>query len=391
MNTLEKQILTVLEKSIENHEAAGYSVLVRRGGEEIAMVTAGYADIAARKPIARDSIFRLYSQSKPITSAAVMMLIERGVIDLFDPVETYLPGFANPRVMTDGGLAAANRSVNIMDLLSMTAGLAYPDADKVGQLTAEVFMKDQDEIAKGGGLGTVDFCNELGKLPLTFQPGTQFRYSTCADVLGAVVEAASGKPFAQFLREELFEPLGMKDTAFWVPAEKQDRLVTCYKRVPGGLEAFRSQHLCVGIYDHEPAFASGGAGLVSTLDDYARFAQMLMNGGELDGVRVLCPATVEWMTQAQIPSSMIWESLSGFGYGKLMRICTEPGRAPGLARLGEYGWDGWLGTYFANIPSDDLTILLAHNTTDSGTTACTRKVRNVILGMSSDSASRQGT
>ena len=379
MNTLEKRILAVLEASLDKKEAAGYNVLIRQGGEQIAYVNAGYANIAAAAPIRRDSIFRLYSQSKPITSAAVMILIERGLIDLFDPVEIYLPGFANPKVMTGDGVVPAKRSVNIMDLLGMTAGVAYPDGDAVGQVTAELFIQNQKDIAAGGGLGTVEFCNRIGQLPLTFHPGEQFRYSTCADILGAVVEVVSGKPYAQFLREEIFEPLGMKDTAFWVPAEKQDRFVTTYKRVNGGLDEFHQQHLCVGVYDREPAFASGGAGLVSTLDDYSRFAEMLLRGGELNGARILRKATIDWMTQPQLGGSAIWDSLAGFSYGKLMRVCTTPGLAPGLARLGEYGWDGWLGTYFANFPDEHLTILLGQNTTDAGTTACTRKVRNVVL------------
>ena len=129
-------------------------------------------------------------------------------------------------------------------------------------------------------MDTISFCNKLGEQPLAFQPGTGWRYSTCADILGAVIEAASGKRFGQFLQEELFEPLGMKDTAFWVPEEKRDRLVTCYRRTEDGLEEFNSMHLAVGIYDRPPAFESGGAGLVSTLDDYAAFARMLTNKGE---------------------------------------------------------------------------------------------------------------
>lgn len=379
MNALEQKIQAVIARSVENQEAAGYGVLVRKDGEQIAYTETGYANIAAKKPIARDSIFRLYSQSKPLTSAAVMILIQRGLLDLFDPAEAFLPGFANPRVVTDEGIVPAKRGVNIQDLLSMTAGLAYPDADKAGQYVGELFSKNQELIAQGGGMTTVELANAMGRLPLTFHPGEAFRYSTCADILGAIVEVVSGKPLAQFMQEELFEPLGMKDTAFWVPADKQDRFVTTYKRVDGGLEEFHRQHLCVGIYDREPAFASGGAGLVSTIDDYARFAEMLLRGGELDGVRVLEPGTVAWMTTPHISLENNWGSLPGYGYGKLLRVCVDPGRAPGIARRGEYGWDGWLGTYFANFPEEHLTILLTQNTTDAGTTACTRKMRNVIL------------
>lgn len=380
MNTLEQKIYEVIARAVDNHEAAGYNVLIRKDGEQIAYAEAGYANIAEKKPIARDSIFRLYSQSKPITSAAVMILIQRGLLDLFDPIETFLPGFADAKVVqADGTIKPAARGVNVQDLLNMQAGLAYPDADRAGQYVAELFIKNQELIAQGGGMTTVELANAMGALPLTFEPGSSFRYSTCADILGAVVEVVSGKPFAQFLKDELFEPLGMEDTGFWVPAEKQDRFVTAYKRVDGGLTEYHQQHLCVGIYDREPAFASGGAGLVSTLDDYARFAEMLLRGGELDGERILHPATVAWMTKPQLLLDNFWGSLPGHGYGKLMRVCVDPGRAPGIARLGEYGWDGWLGTYFANFPAEHLTIQLCQNTTDAGTTACTRKVRNLVL------------
>ena len=237
-------------------------------------------------------------------------------------------------------------------------------------------------MEQGGGMGTVAFCDRLGQVPLTFHPGSHWRYSTCADVLGAVIEVASGKPFEDFLQNELFIPLGMKDTAFYVPEEKRSRFVTCYKRIPGGLEPFAQLHLAVGDYSRKPAFCSGGAGLVSTLDDYAAFAQMLLNGGEYAGRRILSPATVRYMTQGQMsPDTQadVWDSLDGFTYGKLMRVCVEPGRVCGLARAGEYGWDGWLGSYFANFPNEQLTILSMQNTTDTGTSTVVRKVRSLIL------------
>ena len=229
------------------------------------------------------------------------------------------------------------------------------------------------------GLSTVEFANEIGRLPLAFQPGTDFRYSTCADVLGAVVEIASGKSFSRFLREEIFEPLEMKDTGFSVPEEKQSRLVTCAKRTPEGIQVMECKHLNVGNYTREPAFASGGAGLVSTLDDYRHFAGMLMQGGEYEGTRILSSATVEWMTKSQIDLKWRWGGLEGYHYGKLMRVCEAPGEVPGLACQGEYGWDGWLGTYFANFPHEKLTLLLNQNVADTGTGPVTRRVRNAVL------------
>lgn len=383
---IEKRVQACLAQAVANHECAGISVLVRKNGQDVFFTSAGHADAATATPVARDHIFRLYSQSKPITAAAAMILMERGVIDLMDPVEKFLPGFANPKVYTPDGLVPAQRSVRIMDLLGMTAGLAYPDADPVGQYAASVFIEDHQLIQQGGGMSTVEFCNRLGQQPLTFHPGTHWRYSTCADILGAVIEVASGKPFEDFLQDEIFTPLGMKDTDFWVPQEKRDRFVTCYKRIPGGLEPFSQLHLAVGDYTRKPAFASGGAGLVSTLDDYAAFAQMLLNLGEYKGQRILSPATVRYMTQAQLtpgPRADVWDSLEGYSYGKLMRICTDPGQWVGPTRLGEYGWDGWLGSYFANFPTEQMTILSMQNTTDTGTSTVVRKVRSLVLAAES--------
>jgi len=377
-NKLEK----CLADAVAGREAAGVSVLVRREGKDLCFASAGMADIAAAKPVRRDAIFRLYSQSKPITAAAVMILADRGLLDLQTGVDTYLPGFRNPKVVgPDGQLRPALRAPWILELLGMTAGLCYPDVDPAGQYAAKVFQEDQELILQGGGMDTVTFCNRLGEQPLAFEPGTGWRYSTCADVLGAVVEVVSGKRFSEFLQEEIFEPLGMKDTGFWVPEEKRDRLVTCYRRTEGGLEPFSSLHLAVGQYDKAPAFESGGAGLVSTLDDYAAFGEMLMNGGVYRGQRILSKAAVEYMTAPQLRSavqSQMWDSLGGYNYSCLMRICDQPGACPLFAEPGEYGWDGWLGTYFINLPREKVTFLCYQNTTDTGTTAVTRKCRNIL-------------
>ena len=379
---LQEKLSACLRQAVENHEAAGVSLLILKDGRELCHVREGYADIETGKPLGRDSIFRLYSQSKPVTAAAAMILADRGVIDLMAPVDQYLPGFANPRVVeADGTIRPALRAPWIIDLLGMTSGLCYPDVDAAGQYADRVFQEDQKQIAAGGGMDTLTFCNKLGELPLAFDPGTRWRYGTSADILGAVIEAATGKRFSDFLREEIFEPLGMKDTAFWVPEDKRDRLVTCYRRVPGGLEKFSSLHLAVGQYDREPAFESGGAGLVSTLDDYAAFARMLMNGGTADGRRILSEAAVRFMTAPQLNETLrkdMWENLSGYNYSCLMRVCDHPGRAVLFTEKNEYGWDGWLGTYFANLPDQGITFLLAQNVTDAGTTAVTRKCRNIL-------------
>ena len=382
--TLKEKLENCLKEAVDHDEAAGLSVLVRQDGEDLCYVSAGKADIASCRPVERDSIFRLYSQSKPITAAAAMILADRGILDLQTEVDRYLPGFRNPRFIDpDGQIRNALRAPWVIELLGMTAGLCYPDADRAGQYAAQVFEQDQEAIRQGGGMDTVAFCNRLGEQPLAFAPGTGWRYSTCADVLGAVIETASGKRFGQFLQEELFDPLGMKDTGFWVPEDKKNRLVTCYRRTENGPEPFSSLHLAVGQYDRPPAFESGGAGLVSTLDDYAAFGEMLMNGGEYRGKRILSRAAVAYMTAPQLREDIrkqMWDSLGGYNYSCLMRICDQPGACPLFAEEGEYGWDGWLGTYFINLPKEKITFLLYQNMTDTGTAPVTRKCRNILAG-----------
>ena len=380
--TLKEKLTACLEQAVENHEAAGINLLVLRNGKPLCYAEAGYADIESGKKIRRDSIFRLYSQSKPVTAAAAMILVDRGQLDLQAGVDMYLPGFSNPRVvLPDGEVVPALRAPWVSELLGMTSGLCYPDADPAGEYAGRVFVEEQAQMAAGGGMGTVEFCNELGKQPLAFQPGTRWRYGTSADVLGAVIEAASGKSFRQFLKDELLDPLGMEDTDFYVPAEKQDRFVTCYRRVPGGLTVHDSLHLAVGRYDRLPAFESGGAGLVSTLKDYSAFASMLLNGGEYHGERILSEAAVRYMCSPKLRPEVqrdIWDSLGGYNYGCLMRVCDMPGACELFTERDEYGWDGWLGTYFANLPGSGITFLLNQNVTDTGTSAVTRKCRNIV-------------
>ena len=381
--TLHDRITDILAAAVDNRECAGVNVLLRRHGEEVLYTQAGMADIEAGRLIQRDSIFRLYSQSKPVTAAAVMLLCERGLIDLMDGVDKYLPGFRNPQVVdAKGNLTRAYRAPWIMELLGMTAGLSYPDAAPAGQYAARVFEEAHEAIRKGGGIPTVEFMNRLGQQPLAFQPGTHWRYSTCADVLGAVVEVVSGKRFGDFLREEFFTPLEMHDTGFYVPEEKRERFVTCYVRGKDGLTPWTGMNLACGVYDRDPAFESGGAGLVSTLEDYSHFADMMMNGGVWNGRRILSPASVKFLTTPQLSDDVrrdMWDSLSGYSYGKLCRVCVEPERVAGLALPGEYGWDGWLGTYLCNFPNEGITLLSMQNTTDTGTAGVVRKVRNAVL------------
>lgn len=383
----------ILDDAVARGEIPGAILMVRKEGKETVYLESGYADIEAKKPVSRDSIYRLYSMSKPITATAVMILVERGLIDLADPVCRYLPGFCGQMVAAaDGHVEKPWRDVTIQDLVNMTSGLVYDGNHLAGKQTEALFtevIQGLDE-GEGGAYGTVEIANRLGQIPLAFQPARSWCYGTSADVAGALVEVVSGMRFGDFLEKEIFTPLEMVDTGFWVPEEKQSRLVKTYECNEGKPSVlYTGNHLGIrNAMDRRPAFESGGAGLVSTIDDYSHFAQMLLNGGSYKGKQILSPAMVRFMTGHVLSAEqqevferegMAW--LEGFSYGNFMRVLVNPGRSTTLGSKGEYGWDGWLGCYFANAPQDQMTILMMTQKKDSGTFRMTRLLRNTIYNM----------
>lgn len=387
---LEPNLTTLLKKtlraSIDNQEIAGANFMVIKDGNEVFYHEDGLADRESGRPIARDSIFRLYSMTKPVTATAVMMLLERGNIDLFDPVSRYIPGFQNQQVERNGGLVPVSREANIQDLLNMTAGLVYGGTDKAGQQTDALFQELGSRLYGENPMGTMEFANRLGQAPLSFEPGSYWQYGTSADVLGAIVEAVSGMRYSEFLQKEIFAPLEMKDTGFWLPEEKRARLAKTYQDDgKGGLRLYADNHLGISHQlDLEPAFESGGAGLASTIDDAAKFTTMLMKQGRLNGHQLLQPRTVQYLTSPSLTAWQqkgfdTWHSLCGHTYGNLMRILTDTGKAGMIGGQGEYGWDGWLGAYFCNSPQDGLTLLFMIQKKDAGTMAITRKLRNIVF------------
>ena len=384
-NTIES-LKKTLRSSIERDEIAGANLMVLQHGQELFYQEDGLADLESGRPMTRDTIFRLYSMTKPITAAAVMMLMERGEIDLFDPVSRYIPGFRNPRVEQNGQLAATVREPDLRDLLNMTSGLVYGGEDAAGRHAEALFRELGSRLHGDQPMDTLEFADRVGQGPLAFEPGSNWMYGTSADILGAVVEVASGIRFGEFLRREIFEPLGMADTGFWLPEDKRERLAkTVQQDGKGGLKPYEDDHLgIIHRMDREPAFESGGAGLCSTIDDAAKFTTMLMNEGSLGSARLLKPRTVRQLTSAalnerQQASFKGWHSLAGHSYGSQMRIMTDPGQAGLLGSQGEYGWDGWLGAYFANSPLDKLTFLFMVQKRDAGTLPVTRKLRNLVF------------
>ncbi len=376
------RLADVLQEMVDTGFVAGVTCMVLQDGEEQCYYEAGFQDSANRIPIARNTIFRLYSMTKPITSAAVMMLLEDGKLDLLEPVSKYLPGFLNQTVIRNGMETPVSRPVTIQNLLNMTSGLTYDGQNCVTEVrTGALFQEAADKLSSPHPLSTVEFMNRLGKIPLAFEPGEKWQYGASADVLGAIVEIVSGMRFGEFLEKRIFAPLGMKDTAFYVPQDKQSRLSKVYEATPDGLKTYHGSHLAVqNRMERNPAFESGGAGLISTIDDYAAFAQMLLQNGSC----LLSPKTVEFMTGSRLMPALQndvnrWESMPGYTYANLLRIMTNPEIAVSMGSRGEYGWDGWLGPYMTNDPANRLTLLIMQQKTGSGTTEYTRKIRNVVF------------
>lgn len=362
-----KNLDSFLQSKVDAGEVAGSMLCIVYKGHEAYRKEFGMADISRKIPMQHDSIFRCYSMTKPVTSVAVMTLVENGVISLDDPVSRYISSFKNQRVLKDGEYIPTEREVTIEDLLDMTGGVVYPDVSfPAGAEMQKVIDAYYEDVEAGKPLDTIGFANMVGRQPLEFQPGHGWRYSFSADVLGAVVEAASGMRFSDYLKKTIFDPLGMTDTDFYVPDEKKDRFTEVYewndkqkKLVPWTFD--RMLGLTYRFYK-KPEFESGGAGLVSTIDDYKKITGLLMGKGTYDGIRILGRKTVDYMTCDHLKNEeeragYNWEQLKGYGYGNLMRQMITPYKNNALGTPGEFGWDGFLGCYMAVDPAEELELI----------------------------------
>ena len=385
MKRLKKEMTRVMDEATSRGETPCVLALLWRNDEEKAYCASGYSDLGRADPISRDAIFRLYSLTKPMTAVAAMTLVERGVLDIAALVSEFLPGFADQQVAVDDTTTVpVKRPMMVRDLFSMTSGLCYPgETTPAERATAKLFDAFDAETTAGNQPDTITMCNRIGALPLAFHPGEGWQYGLSADVLGAVVEVASGKPFDEYLAEIIFEPLGMKDTSFFVPPEKQARVVTLYEHKDGMLSPCPGNSFGVSYQQERPHFISGGAGLLGTLDDTLRFARMLLGKGTLNGERILSARSVEWLTGNHLDAKMLdhlpFASLLGHGYGGLMRVALEPPKCYTLASKGEFGWDGYAGTYMTVCPHEDMIFLCFQQLTESGTSPLTRKLRNLVF------------
>ncbi len=350
-----------MHKAVDSGELPGAVVLIARDGQLVYAKSFGWQDREKKIPMRNDSIFRLYSMTKPVVSVAAMMLVEEGRLGLQEPISKYIPEFKNMKVgveSTDAEgkptlkLVDAKRQITVQDLLRHTSGLTY---GVLGAQTAVKKMYKDAEIFSQKWV-LADFCKALAKLPLAFQPGTTWEYSHSTDVLGRVVEVAAGQTLDVFLAKRIFEPLKMVDTAFQVPPAKQDRIAQPMPDVYSG----KTPEL---IDVTQPAtFFAGGHGLVSTAGDYLRFAQMMANGGELEGTRILGPRTVEYMSSdhvnAQIDKGQTYLPGPGYGFGLGFATRIDRGQSEWPGSPGDYYWAGYAGTYFWIDPEEELVPVL---------------------------------
>lgn len=361
------RLRAVMNQYVTEKQIPGAIGLIARRGKIAYQEAFGMADIEAGKPMRLDTIHRIYSMSKPITSVAVMMLYEEGKFQLSDPVGMYLPEFAKMQVGVEekdpqtGQLVLktvpAKRPITIRDLLRHTSGLTYG-------VFGDTLVDREYRKTKGVMDGNLaSFVTNLARLPLLYEPGTRWNYSLSVDVLGRLVEVLSGKSFEQFLQERIFAPLDMRDTGFHVPASKRDRLARLYIKTKEGklqpaavcatwqecLDKFPAAALS---YLEPPAFQSGGGGLVSTAHDYLRFCQMLLNQGQYNGKRLLSRKTIQLMSSDNLGS--IPELAPGVGFGLGFAVSKAPGAAGMMGTPGEYNWGGAAGTKFWIDPQEEL-------------------------------------
>jgi CubicO group peptidase (beta-lactamase class C family) len=357
------------KKYVDDGRLPGWSLAVARDGEVAHVANYGFADIEAKRPLEGDAIFRIASMTKPICGVAAMILWEEGLFELRDHVKWYIPSFADQKVFRSGSttnprLDPVTEPMEMWHLFTHTAGLTY----------GFMYSHSVDQMYRNAGFewGTppdkdlAGICDMLAALPLLFQPGAEWNYSMSIDVLGRVVEVLSGMSLGEFMKKRIFDPLGMTDTAFWVPEDKIDRLASLYVMNPADRKAMRLDAMAGGA-TRRPLAEMGGGGLSSTMSDYMKFAMMLRNGGELNGVRILSPRTVSYMASNHLPDGadlsefgrplFAETAFDGVGFGLTMSVTLDPVKAKVPGSVGDYGWGGAFSTIFTVDPVEDLVYL----------------------------------
>jgi CubicO group peptidase (beta-lactamase class C family) len=387
---------------IDKGRIAGAQCAVARHGQVGYFRSFGMRDLERGKPVEDDTIFRIYSMTKPITGVALLSLYERGLFQLDDRVSRFIPEWKSLKVKerdANGNerLVEPKREMTVRNLMMHMSGLGMPGGRSLAEALSVENHKPGEPFApsfRGGGQDLAMFVSRLAEQPLEFHPGEHWHYTISTDICGRLVEILSGQRFDQYLQDTIFGPLGMNDTAFWVPEDKADRLAASYRRD-------RDKKLTLvedpqrSRYLQEPSFFSGGGGLLSTTQDYLRFTQMLVNGGELDGVRILSRKTVELMgsnhlpgggdmAQFALPGSYGEVEFSGMGFGLTVSVAMEPARTGVVGSAGEFMWGGAASTIFWVDPREDLTVVFMTQFLPSGAFNFRGQLKSIVYGALAD-------
>lgn len=350
------RIKPFMQQYVDDGKLAGITTVIARKGKIVHFETVGKLNLDTGEPLKADSLFRIYSMTKPVVTTAAMILHEEGKFNLNDPVSKYLPAFEDTKVLVDGIEVAPTHQFTIRELMSHTAGLTYgffgnTEVDKAYREAKILGNKDLEEMV-----------DALGQIPLQYQPGTRWHYSVSVDVLGRLIEVIAQQPLDEFLDQRMFQPLGMHDTFFEVPASKLARFGTNHVRNKEG-ELTVMDRPETSDFANEVTLFSGGGGLVSTAMDYMKYSQMMLNGGELNGVRIVGPKTVELMATNQLGEGVTAGfgerpgAVGSFGFGLGFSVATEP-PLTSLGSEGEFSWGGAAGTIFWIDPEEELTAVL---------------------------------
>lgn len=385
-----QRIDTHFRRYVDDGRLAGWQVMVSRHGKVVHLTSYGLADREAGRPVETDTLWRVFSMTKAVTSVAAMMLWEEGAFELSDPISRWLPEFAAPRVYTGGPAAKpitvpATEPIRVWHLLTHTAGLTYGFLRI--HVTDEFHRLRGFDVSAPEGMDLAACVRAWAEIPLMFQPGAEWNYSVATDVLGRLIEVISGKPLDVFFAERIFGPLGMSETTFGCPEERQGRLAALYSMAPGRPLPVRAP--AVGKFEvAHPSWLSGGSGLVSSTHDFTRFTWMLLNGGELEGARLLSPRTVRYMTRNHLPGGVDLASygrplfaetrFNGVGFGLGFGVVIDPVAYRSMTSVGEYHWGGFASTTFWVDPAEHLTVIFMTQLIPSNTHPIRTQLRQLV-------------
>lgn len=379
MNFNMNKTADIMEKAVKNGEEVGAAVVITKDGKAIGSYACGYADKELQKPMRTDTICRMFSCTKIITAISAMICLEKGLITMEDELCRFIPEFESSLYWNDGKLVPASRRIKIADLLNMTSGIAYPCDDSRAEKLNTLWYELDKSYKDGNMISTAEFAKRAACCPLLFDVGENWMYGSSADVMGAVIEAASGIEFRSFVKENIIDPLGMNDTDFYVPSDKRDRLSQIYEYTDNGLTPFKGVNLAIYDFEEIPYFQSGGAGLFSTAEDYAKLgAALSCNGGGIISRKTADFLGVNSLSQSQ-SKSFNWDSCKGCGYGNFMRIIENRNNAGMLASDGAFGWDGWTGTYLLIDRTERISVSLTLQRAGAGTTRLSRAIINSVF------------